>query len=244
MTAFKNLKKRKILSLIMASAMCYTIIQPGMCFASNLDSNTNTTNSGTTELQMSTNDLEQTPLLDSLDKEKLSAWVDYDNNNLTFSIKDGASQALTNSEYKTLNECIKITNYNIANADLSSGEISIVSPTDKVSEKNTEFYAKSYRSARAKSYKNGVNKITFHWWGATVYISKSTITKIGNGCTIGGIWIPQVLLARVVATAGVGLMSCPGGICFDYNFVKAGINALLPGSIINKFNGVQNVRFQ
>ena len=72
----------------------------------------------------------------------------------------------------------------------------------------------------ATKYKEGVNKIVYHWWGTSVYVSKKTINNIGTGVTIGGIWMPASLLKPVVATLGVVLGKLPGGIIFDRVYVS------------------------
>lgn len=60
---------------------------------------------------------------------------------------------------------------------------------------------------------------------------------------IGGIWIPEPLVTKILATLGVVIALCPGGIAFDYNYILAGISSLVPGISLS-FLAVRNVRFQ
>ena len=71
-----------------------------------------------------------------------------------------------------------------------------------------------------KTYKEGVTKIKFHWWGTSVYVSKSKINNIGSGMTIAGIWLPSTLLKKVVATLGVAIGRVPGGVIFDRPYIS------------------------
>ena len=74
----------------------------------------------------------------------------------------------------------------------------------------------SLADAEALGFKEGVTKVVFHWWGVTVYLSRSTVRWLGLGITIAGIWIPEAVVTKVLATLGVVAQSCPGGIRFDY----------------------------
>jgi hypothetical protein len=178
------------------------------------------------------NTLKETPTLSQTQKNTLNEWVTYDDEANKFLIKTGAQDALAQSDYALLNECLAVTNSNIAMADFSSGEVFVVSPQD---EGRTEF--------AVASFNEGVTKIDFHWWGATIYLSKTTINLIGAGVSVGGIWIPEPLVSKILSTLGVAVALCPGGIAFDYNYIKAGIGELIPGSKLI-FPAVSNIRWQ
>ena len=68
--------------------------------------------------------------------------------------------------------------------------------------------------ARSK-YHEGSNYVHVYWWGLRIGVKKSTINSIGAGVAIGGIWLPQPLLSKLVSTAGVVLGAVPGGIVFN-----------------------------
>lgn len=154
----------------------------------------------------------------------------YDDSTKEFSIKEGAKAALSKSDYTLLNTCITVTNSNLQKADFSSAKVFVVSPEQEG--KEISFY-----------YSDGVTKIEFHWWGATIYLSESTIESIGKGVTIGGIWIPHPIVSKILSTLGVVITSCPGGIAFDYNYILAGITSLVPGTKL-LFSAISNIRWQ
>lgn len=137
-------KFKKILSLLLALTMVMSI---------------GTTTFAAVEYHEGTdvyqkNTLKETPFLTVVEKENFSKWVAYNEETRIFYIKDGATKNLSNSEYNKLSECLKNTNFNIKNADFSSGEISVVTPAD---EKNIS------QSKTTRAYVEGVTKIEFHW---------------------------------------------------------------------------------
>lgn len=71
-------------------------------------------------------------------------------------------------------------------------EIEIISPTNE----------EESIMLMAASYKEGVSKVTFHWWGMKIYLSKTLANKgLYAGVTLAGIWMPS----KVLASAGVAL---------------------------------------
>lgn len=165
-------------------------------------------------------------------KNTLNEWVTYDDEAKQFLVKIGAKNALGQSDYELLNKCLAVTNSNIARADFTSGEVFVVSPEDE-----------GTTGSLAARFNEGVTKIAFHWWGATIYLSKTTINVIGAGASIGGIWIPEPVVSKILSTLGVAVALCPGGIVFDYNYITAGIGKLVPGMSI-VFPAVSNIRWQ
>lgn len=178
------------------------------------------------------NTLKETPMLSESKKASLNEWVTYDTTSNEFMIKEGAKGVLEDTDYTLLESCLEITNSNIAMADFSSGEVFVVAPENE-----------GGAHIAAARYSEGVTKIDFHWWGATIYLSKTTINLIGGGVTIGGIWIPEPVVSKILSTLGVVIALCPGGIAFDYNYIAAGISSLVPGMSI-LFPAVSNIRWQ
>lgn len=178
------------------------------------------------------NTLKTTPTLSQAQINDFNEWVTYDDESNQFLVKTGAKDILEQSDYELLDKCIAVTNSNIAMADFSSGEIFVVSPEDE-----------GGAISLAARYNEGVTKIVFHWWGATIYLSKTTINVIGAGVSIGGIWIPEPVVSKILSTLGVVVALCPGGIVFDYNYIAAGIGSLVPGMSIF-FPAVSNIRWQ
>lgn len=165
------------------------------------------------------NKYEESPILTEDEINKLNQWVFYDEESNEFNIVEGAEDILSLYEYTLLTEQLDVTNFNLS--QISGSESSIVFP-EEVEDTHT-----------VRGYKKGVNDIKFYWWGARVYLSKSTVNSIGAGLSIGGIWIPQKIVASVVATLGVVLGACPGGGVFDYRYL-----GLIVGPTVT------NIRFQ
>lgn len=177
------------------------------------------------------NTLKEMPSLTQIQKNALNKWVGYDKAQNEYFIKNGAKDELFSSDYKLLESCLDITNANISRSDFSSGEVFVVSPSDE---------GRIFPTARLGG---GVTKIQFHWWGATIYLSKTTINTMGAGITVGGIWIPEPVVSKIAATLGVVITLCPGGIVFDYNYIAAGIDHFVPGVGL-VFPAVSNIRWQ
>lgn len=148
--------------------------------------------------------------------EVYDKYINFDNSTLTYSVNRSAQKALEYKEYKALvnhvdsvNNTVKET-WNNANTS-EKKEIDIVDPKG---ETESDF------TTEAK-YKEGVTKVTFHWWGAKIYIKKSHLRNLGKGLTVGGIWIPHKVVSKVAATGGVILASAQGGIIINRTHVGA-----------------------
>lgn len=72
----------------------------------------------------------------------------------------------------------------LSEADLESSEVSIITPDQ---EKYSNLRLKATKARKHSKYHHGVTKVDFHWWGVTVYLSKTTIKYMGRGATIAGI---------------------------------------------------------
>lgn len=146
--------------------------------------------------------------------EQYEKYINYDDNSLVYSVDESAQKELDKQEYKALvahvdsiNKLVRETWEN-ANAQ-EKNEIDIVDPKE---DDNLNY------ATRAK-YKEGVTKVTFHWWGTKIYIKKSHLRNAGKGLTVGGIWLPHKVLSKVAATGGVVLASAPGGIIINRTYV-------------------------
>ena len=128
-----------------------------------------------------------------------------------------ASFELSDFEYNLLKTKVSETNAAIDSIKLSSNEYKVVSQ-DSITVfqevKDVNRYSFAFRSI--SGYQEGENAIRFYWWGARVWLSKTTVNYLGAGITLGGIWIPEAIVSKILATAGVVLGNCPGGIVFNY----------------------------
>ncbi|SEI49027.1 hypothetical protein SAMN02910453_0524 [Lachnospiraceae bacterium A10] len=164
--------------------------------------------------------------------EKLSAYIEFENGHF---VKKNDNNQLSEEEEDYISNSLLESNSLI---DSNIEDAIIVLPQQEMCNYLCTSLAKS-------RYKEGVTKVVVHWWGLSVYLSKSTIKAIGAGTTVAGIWMPEPVISKVLATLGVGVAFCPGGIAFDYDFAAVGITAIqgVRGSGI-LWAGVRNVRFQ
>lgn len=58
-----------------------------------------------------------------------------------------------------------------------------------------------------------------------VLLSKTTINRVGGGVAIAGVWIPELVLSKNLATGGVIAGLAPGGMYADY-----GIRSIVAGA--------------
>ncbi|MFQ6324129.1 hypothetical protein [Lactococcus garvieae] len=64
-------------------------------------------------------------------------------------------------------------------------------------------------------FREGSNYVHVYWWGLRIELSKITINYIGGGVAIGGIWVPEPIVSKILATLGVAIGLAPGGIVFN-----------------------------
>lgn len=174
------------------------------------------------------NVLKLTPNITQEQKDRFNDWVGYNNNVQEFFVKEGAENVLTESEYELLNTCLSITNENIEAADFKSGEAFIITPEQE------EYYG----SISTRAYHEGVTKVDFHWWGVTIYLSKSTINNFGDGLSIASIFIPHPVISAVASISGFVEGKFPGGVAFDVTFAN------LATMSSNPLKAISNLRWQ
>lgn len=150
--------------------------------------------------------------------EKYENYIQLNEDN-RFVINSLGDSELNESEKLELSSILSNSNKNIDLVIENSSkeealEIQVVSP-----EKNVE----PEIMLMAASYKTGINKVSFHWWGMKVLLSKTTANKALNyGTTLAGIWLPSRVLSSVGATLSLtstGLFK--GGIWIDQYYVAS-----------------------
>lgn len=192
------------------------------------------------ESEISTKITKNTTAISESQKVDYSKYVFYDSSSNKYILKDSAKFELNPIEYNFIKNSIDNTNSVLSEADLESSEVSIITPDQ---EKYSNLRLKATKARKHSKYHNGVTKVDFHWWGVTVYLSKYTVRRIGNGVTVAGIWIPNKLAGKIVSTLGVAYSNCPGGIAFNYSYAAAGISKLMGGSLVT-WGAVSNIHWQ
>lgn len=178
-------------SFVLASALVMTLstITPTLAATKEVKSNSKEIS----QLNHQENQLN----LSEFEIEKYGKYVELDNNNY-FIINSEGQKELSKEEYKKLMDVLSNTNANmdyvIANSATEEAlDIEIASPTDN--QESIMLLA---------SYKEGVSKVTFHWWGVKIYLSKTHANKaLKAGITLGGIWIGSKVLSSVGVMLGL-----------------------------------------
>jgi len=165
-----------------------------------------------------------------IDIQKLDAYVSFDENNMEYKISDDAKDDLTESELQYLQTKVSETNITTRSIELSENESidfkdNAVEVTQNIDSGGT--------TLRAASYKEGINQVKVYWWGVRVWLSKTTVNTIGAGITIGGIWIPEPFVSKVLATVGAVIGISPGGVVFNSSPHLA---QLVPGNLGSGLN--------
>lgn len=173
------------------------------------------------------------------ERARLGVWVEYNDKTQTYETKKGASNALTKEEYSKLVECLERTNNDMRVLKKENIEMHIVKPGDENASAQNQAQICKFK------FKNGKTKVDFYWWGVRVYISKADVRTYGGaGITIGSTWIPDKSIAKIVATLGVAVTNCPGGIRFDVNCLSFIMNSGNKDIVQNILDNISNVRFQ
>lgn len=158
---------------------------------------------------------------------KFNEYIDLNNNN-SYTLKDEALKELTESEYKKINSILSEVNQAIIEMNndptiVQDFEIEVLPPQNHLNNpintvNNNQL---STRATKASKYKEGVSKVTVHWWGLKFYLSRSLANKaLVAGTTLGGIWLPSRTIASVGAMLGVtGAKVFPGGIWIEHHWV-------------------------
>ncbi|HLQ83109.1 MAG TPA: hypothetical protein VK121_04620 [Pseudogracilibacillus sp.] len=157
-----------------------------------------------------------------LDEELIKKLNDYVslNGNLKYTVdKKEAKENLSEEEYDILIDTVDNTNKEIKEIDESEKNVNnsddiTVEEIEYVDPKKEDFNSNKNRLA----YKEGVTKLETHWWGLRVYLSKTSVEMISGGVAIGGIWVPEPTVSKVLSTLGIVAGTfVPGGVVFDLN---------------------------
>lgn len=120
--------------------------------------------------------------------------------------EESASEALTDVDISRAKALIAGTNAKLAELSPSSAvSVQVVTPG-----------ARSEANAITAAYREGVTKIEAHWYGFRVWLSRSVLQGIGAGVAIGGVWVPEPIVSKILATLGIVTSLAPGGVVFNW----------------------------
>ncbi|WP_429976091.1 hypothetical protein [Enterococcus sp. DIV0086] len=147
----------------------------------------------------------------SYDIDKLDKYVTFDNVSLKYSISDNAKSELSKSELTFLQNKISETNSVTSNIVIDPAKETLTTGDKTITiSQNVES-----NNGISLGFSEGKNDAKVYWWGVRIWLSKTTVNLIGAGVTIGGIWVPEPVVSKVLATVGVVIGLCPGGIVFN-----------------------------
>ena len=142
-----------------------------------------------------------------------------------FAIAREAESALSQKELQEIKNEVETQNERISEAKADSNlEM-------KVAGDSITFWEKGPKISSADDddidpyFQEGRNGIEFHGTYVRVLLSKTTINRVGGGVTIAGVWIPEPLLSKILATGGAIAGLAPGGMYADY-----GIGSIVAGA--------------
>ena len=140
----------------------------------------------------------------------IEEYMVFDETTSSYVYEKELENVVSNEELAEIENILEETNETVRCFDLKSEEVVVVDAT------NCNEIKQGNNVTRIK-YKEGKDKVETHWYGLKVFLSKKTVRRIGTGATIGGIWIPEPIVSKVVATLGVVASTCPGGVWFVIN---------------------------
>ncbi len=179
--------------------------------------------------------LKQKYTVTEAEKEKFNPYVSLNEETRQYFITADARSDLTDAEFLKLSQIIEQTNSFIKTIDFEKygDEVFIIS---------SELESFQTSISENREFVEGVTKIDVHWWGYTVYLSKTTLNTIGLGVDIAGIFIKHPVVSVAAGILGFALGYAPGGIVFDYNTIVAAIPGI--GIVLEDIIFVTSVRFQ
>ncbi len=133
-----------------------------------------------------------------------------------FVVSPDARGKLTAAEHAKVTSLVAEANARLASASASrsaSSTMTVMPATKTVTVTQRVAQPTSKVSA---AFREGVNRVEVRWYGLRVYLSKTTVQVLGGGVAIGGIWVPEPVVSKILATVGVVVALCPGGIAFNW----------------------------
>ncbi|EAF9900840.1 hypothetical protein A7B70_14785 [Listeria monocytogenes] len=204
----KNAKKRTVIHVILATTLFLSIIiAPKIVYATTYEQR---------KAEYQQEDADFSSKLTGIDNMIAEKYISFSSELKRYVISPEINNELSKDKVTLIDSQVEITNEQI-NLSKKDSNINVIAVN---SNGNEEVVKKTLLRGA------GVNSIKFHWNYARVKISKSTLQNIGTGMTLGGIWIPQRLVAGICSSLGVGISKAKSGIWFDYNYFS---NLLLTG---------------
>lgn len=144
-----------------------------------------------------------------------------------FSVDSEAESAFSQKDLQEIENEVKAQNEKINEAKADSNlEMKVAGDSVTFWEKGPKI-SSSDNDDIDPYFQEGWNGIEFHGTTVRLLMSKTTINRMGNGIAIGGIWVPEPVVSKILATAGVLGGVAPGGIYADF-----GIASIVTGAIM------------
>lgn len=144
-----------------------------------------------------------------------------------FSVDSEAESAFSQKDLQEIENEVKAQNEKINEAKADSNlEMKVAGDSVTFWEKGPKI-SSSDNDDIDPYFQEGRNGIEFHGTTVRLLMSKTTINRMGTGIAIGGIWVPEPVVSKILATAGVLGGVAPGGIYADF-----GIASIVTGAIM------------
>ncbi len=88
-------------------------------------------------------------------------------------------------------------------------------------------------------FQEGRTSISYFWWGVRIHLSKTTVQTIGAGVGIAGVWVPEPVVSKILATLGIAATMIPGGVWADYSYAALARFSIAPWSVFPMRVGFQ-----
>ncbi|TMU85063.1 hypothetical protein FGG79_14330 [Bacillus sp. BHET2] len=216
----------------LATIMLVSAIAPGVS-ASNEETKNLEMNETEKTNEFNLSGIEGNVAITEKEKVKFEPYVKLEDNS-EYVISDEAKTKLSQEEYQKLQSILDDTNIFIINN--KNEDLNIIDPKQE----NLKIGSDKMRMSIA-AFKNGKTDADTYWWGVRIYLSQYTIRAIAGGITLGGIWVPEPLVTKILATLGVVAALCPGGIQFDMNWLQI---SQIPNPSVRISSKFSNAKFQ
>lgn len=132
-----------------------------------------------------------------------------------FYIKSNAGKYLNSADLKKLESNLNYAN-SIVQTLKNNTQIHVNLENNYTLDNSNKITTNKIILTSQSTYHEGVTKVETYWWGARIYISKSTANNLGSLYTLGGIFTAaQPVASAIISAMGWAGQTVPGGFSFS-----------------------------
>lgn len=117
-----------------------------------------------------------------------------------FVVSPEAANSLTSEELDAVNDSVESTNRKITETE---NEGFTTTQSGKTITLSSAPQSSDGTQLRAASQDGGVTKFETKWWGTKIFLSNKDAIALLGGASIAGIWVPEAIVSKGLATLGV-----------------------------------------